>query len=93
MYLALLDLDNFKMVNDQFGHWVGDIVLKRVALSIQEGISSNDFASRYGGEEFAVLFIDHSVEDVKEKLENIRLSVSHDLLYEAKRTGKNKVVS
>ncbi|HEX7057189.1 MAG TPA: GGDEF domain-containing protein, partial [Bacilli bacterium] len=54
-FVALLDIDNFKKVNDTYGHWVGDIVLKKVAAIIDEKLSANDFAARYGGEEFAVI--------------------------------------
>jgi diguanylate cyclase (GGDEF)-like protein len=53
--LLLIDIDDFKSVNDTYGHPVGDIVLKRVSLSIADSIRGSDLAFRYGGEEFAVL--------------------------------------
>jgi diguanylate cyclase (GGDEF)-like protein len=53
--LLLIDIDNFKGVNDTYGHPVGDIVLKRVSLSIADSVRGSDLAFRYGGEEFAVL--------------------------------------
>jgi len=54
-WLAMIDIDNFKKVNDRFGHDVGDEVLKRVALHIRASMNGFEFA-RLGGEEFAILF-------------------------------------
>ncbi len=53
--LLLLDLDDFKRVNDDFGHQKGDEVLAQVASVIRQTIRSMDIAGRYGGEEFAVI--------------------------------------
>jgi diguanylate cyclase (GGDEF)-like protein len=53
--LLFIDIDNFKAVNDTYGHPVGDLVLKRVSLSIADSVRGSDLAFRYGGEEFAVL--------------------------------------
>lgn len=54
--LVLIDIDHFKNVNDQFGHPVGDEVLKILTSRISSFIRKNDLVCRYGGEEFAVLF-------------------------------------
>ncbi len=54
-YLAMIDIDNFKRVNDRYGHDVGDAVLKRVAVHIKAGVEGHEFA-RLGGEEFAIFF-------------------------------------
>jgi diguanylate cyclase (GGDEF)-like protein len=53
--LVLFDIDHFKFINDQFGHSVGDEVLKEVALRVLKTIRDVDFASRWGGEEFLIL--------------------------------------
>ena len=53
--LMMLDLDYFKKINDEYGHPVGDIVLKEVSKTIANTIRDSDFAARYGGEEFAVV--------------------------------------
>ena len=53
--LVLIDLDNFKSINDQLGHQAGDAVLRRVAGILHSGGRQVDLAARYGGEEFAVL--------------------------------------
>jgi diguanylate cyclase (GGDEF)-like protein len=53
--LLLLDLDDFKRVNDGHGHLFGDVVLRRVARVIRRAVRDADVACRYGGEEFAVI--------------------------------------
>lgn len=75
LQLALIDIDNFKKVNDTYGHWVGDLVLKGVAQQIREQVTLNDFVARYGGEEFAVIFTDKSLEETIQILENIRQTI------------------
>ncbi|MFJ4432368.1 GGDEF domain-containing protein [Pseudomonas sp. NPDC089395] len=54
-YLAMIDIDNFKKVNDRFGHDIGDEVLKRVAVHIKATMGAYEFA-RLGGEEFVIFF-------------------------------------
>ena len=58
--LLLLDLDDFKQINDERGHVEGDRVLMRAAAVVREGVREIDVAARYGGEEFAVLLPDTS---------------------------------
>lgn len=53
--LILLDVDHFKQINDQFGHQVGDVVLRSLAAVLKQAVRETDFLARYGGEEFAVL--------------------------------------
>ena len=53
--LILIDLDHFKLFNDQHGHQVGDIVLCDVAAALQRSVRETDLLARYGGEEFAIL--------------------------------------
>ena len=55
MSLIMIDLDHFKSVNDRYGHDAGDLVLKKIAQSIREGVRSTDITARFGGEEFAVI--------------------------------------
>lgn len=54
--LAMCDLDNFKRINDRYGHAVGDLVLQSVAGKLRQGLRSGDWVARWGGEEF-LLFI------------------------------------
>ena len=60
---AFIDLDHFKLVNDQFGHQAGDAVLFNVAASIKSSLRESDFVIRWGGEEFLILLPDASLED------------------------------
>jgi diguanylate cyclase (GGDEF)-like protein len=53
--LVVIDIDRFKHVNDTFGHQVGDQVLQRVALALQQEVRTVDLCARYGGEEMALL--------------------------------------
>jgi diguanylate cyclase (GGDEF)-like protein len=53
--LLLMDIDHFKSFNDTYGHPVGDLVLKEIALCIRQSIRVNDIPARYGGEEFVVI--------------------------------------
>ncbi len=53
--LAFIDLDDFKMLNDQFGHQIGDIVLRDMGLLIRKEARKADIACRYGGEEFTII--------------------------------------
>lgn len=53
--LIMMDIDNFKHVNDTYGHLVGDMVLKEIAATIQKTIRHVDIPARYGGEEFTII--------------------------------------
>ena len=53
--LVVIDLDDFKSVNDQYGHATGDEVLRQIATRLACGVRATDLAARYGGEEFAIL--------------------------------------
>ena len=124
--LLMLDIDNFKQVNDTYGHDLGDIVLKDISQIIQSTIRSTDYAARWGGEEFIVLLPETLLNEASQIAELIRKNIENyknDILnkpttvsvgvtqfkvnedtfdtliknvdlvmYEAKQTGKNKVV-
>jgi diguanylate cyclase len=61
--IALIDIDNFKTINDSFGHQVGDIVLVHLVAIIKETIRTNDLIGRYGGEEFLLLLPDSRIDE------------------------------
>ncbi len=80
-YLALIDLDHFKQVNDQYGHQVGDEILQRFAAIARHTLRRSDVLARYGGEEFIALFPEGSGDDITEVLERLRetfATTSHD---------------
>ncbi len=127
--IAMADIDNFKKINDEYGHLVGDCVLKNIAKIIKEHLRKSDFVFRYGGEEFLILLPSTKKEDAYHVLERIRkiieestikcekydinITISIGLestipnkntdmsiiienadikLYQAKKSGKNKIV-
>lgn len=127
IFVAMLDVDYFKTVNDTYGHIIGDEVLIGVANEIKKSIREQDFVGRYGGEEFLIIFdsvsydvakviverLRENISSIQWKYEGLQTTVSLGLLgcsgkvldgdailkhvdalmYEAKRTGRNKVVS
>lgn len=78
-YLAVLDLDRFKRINDTWGHLIGDEVLLTFANILRASLRENDRAFRYGGEEFIVILDDVSAAEAAMVLERLRGNVeSHD---------------
>ncbi|MGJ0354070.1 diguanylate cyclase [Aliarcobacter cryaerophilus] len=126
--IMFLDIDYFKMVNDTYGHDVGDDILRKLAITMKKSISSNETLIRYGGEEFLILMKNATQESAKELADKINADFSKIIfnyggdsfsktvsigysffptdtdqfwkcikyadisLYEAKATGRNKVV-
>jgi len=81
--IIMLDIDNFKAVNDTFGHRTGDNVLQSAAHAIMACIRKTDVAGRYGGEEFLVLLPETDLADAKVVAEKIRSTVAQ-LRFETK---------
>ncbi|MDC8830292.1 GGDEF domain-containing protein [Alteromonas gilva] len=74
--MLILDIDYFKQVNDNYGHDVGDQVLEEIAQLIKQNCRQTDLVSRWGGEEFIVLFRCKHADDTKRLAENIRLEIA-----------------
>jgi diguanylate cyclase (GGDEF)-like protein len=123
--IAILDIDFFKKVNDDYGHQIGDEILKSLAKHTLTQIRSTDFFARWGGEEFVLLMDETSSENAYKVCEKLRVSIEtlhhQDLpqitisiglaqinpsdtkeslfkkadkaLYEAKNSGRNRVVT
>lgn len=72
----MVDADYFKKVNDTYGHAVGDLVLKELALTMKEVLREVDLLGRVGGEEFAVLLLRTSVPEALEVAERLRLKIA-----------------
>lgn len=95
--MALIDIDDFKIVNDSFGHDVGDKVLVRVCEIIRNNIRNTDLLFRIGGEEFIILypktFINEaflSVEQIRNLIENEKIIENHQITISTGLTQINK---
>jgi diguanylate cyclase (GGDEF)-like protein len=66
--LAVLDVDHFKRVNDNYGHAAGDKTLRVIAQTIKQCLRTSDFLSRWGGEEFVILFPQSGIDDIEKPL-------------------------
>ncbi len=75
--VVMIDIDDFKSINDNYGHETGDIVLQRVARTIASYVRKTDAVIRYGGDEFVIVFYNIPANVFTQKLENIRCSVDH----------------
>ena len=69
--MIMIDVDNFKKLNDEYGHVVGDIVLRNTAECIREHMREEDFVIRYGGDEFLVVLLGASTENAKRIFERV----------------------
>ena len=78
--LVLGDVDHFKLINDRFGHPVGDEVLRQLAARIRLSLRKSDLAFRIGGEEFAVLLTETSVKAGAEVAEKLRRRIDEEPL-------------
>jgi diguanylate cyclase (GGDEF)-like protein len=73
--VLISDIDNFKKINDQFSHAVGDEVLKRVAAIYKDNVWGADIVARYGGEEFVVVFRNTELEQAHHVAEKLRQKI------------------
>jgi len=126
--VAMIDIDNFKLVNDTYGHAVGDDVIKALAKILRDNIKGQDIVARFGGEEFVLYLKDITAEAALKFMQlmcqkiskldivlptdqqinftvsigvssqmhmtlNEQINSADELLYVAKNSGKNRVVS
>ena len=76
--IMMLDLDNFKQVNDTHGHPTGDEILRATARSMRNSVRASDIVGRYGGEEFIILFSSIDKQATLQLADKIRGNVEHD---------------
>jgi diguanylate cyclase (GGDEF)-like protein/PAS domain S-box-containing protein len=91
--VAMLDLDNFKTYNDDWGHGRGDDVLREVAARWREPLREVDFLARYGGDEFALLLPGSTVADARHIIERLREASSGLLVFSAGLAAWDRVES
>lgn len=70
--VLLVDIDRFKRINDELGHQAGDVVLRRVAAELRNGIRTEDVIARYGGEEFAIMARGIDVQGARQFADRVR---------------------
>jgi len=77
--LFMIDLDNFKKLNDTYGHLIGDLVLKRLGFILKKGTRKYDIVSRFGGEEFVILLPNTSIKRARIVCDRLRANVQKDV--------------
>jgi diguanylate cyclase (GGDEF)-like protein len=77
--LIICDIDNFKIVNDTYGHDFGDVVLRRISAIMQETLRKQDVVSRWGGEEFLILLPETNLEGGMIAAEKIRKKIQQEI--------------
>lgn len=80
--VVVIDIDDFKLINDTYGHQVGDTVLKEFSDLIQSNIRGDDLFARWGGEEFLLLLQGTDIEGAIKKVEQLRSLVSEHTFFE-----------
>lgn len=75
LVVAMVDVDNFKKINDSYGHEVGDRALRHIATLLSENMRSGDYLFRYGGEEFLLVLVEAHKRNAEKFLERIRLKI------------------
>lgn len=73
--VAMVDIDHFKVFNDDFGHRVGDVTLQKVASVLRHSVREKDRVYRYGGEEFVIVFVDVGPDEAMSFAERVRRAV------------------
>ena len=76
--LAFFDMDNLKLLNDFYGHSMGDKAIRMIARAIKDNIRKTDVPARLGGDEFAVIFKNCSKEDIENRIENIKKLIEEE---------------
>lgn len=78
--VGMVDVDDFKRINDQYGHFCGDEVLQHTSKVLKESLRKTDFVGRWGGEEFLVVLPNTDMADGLEILERVRVSLENSIL-------------
>lgn len=91
--MMLLDIDHFKAVNDQYGHQIGDEVLKGLGKLLIEKVRDTDIIARYGGEEIAILLPQTAGSDAVDLAERLRQAIEKTIMVPAEANDQNKDIA
>jgi diguanylate cyclase (GGDEF)-like protein/PAS domain S-box-containing protein len=80
--VAIGDIDHFKIVNDTFGHQIGDVVLKRLAEFMRNSLRTTDYVARWGGEEFTILLPETRLDVADQLLNRLRANIANYVIPE-----------
>lgn len=75
--VMLCDIDDFKSINDIYGHDKGDFVIKEIAKILKNSFRKNDYVCRFGGDEFLILFNDSEYEFIKQRCEHVNNEIKN----------------
>lgn len=76
MNIAVIDVDHFKRINDQYGHAAGDKTLQAIARYLKTRLHTNEFLARWGGEEFILLIPDLATQQLNDRLDELRIGLA-----------------
>lgn len=79
--LIMIDLDNFKKINDTYGHLAGDLVIKNVGLTIKSSVREEDLKCRFGGDEFLIVQWDLTYDEALKTAQRIQMAMLTSVLY------------
>lgn len=79
--LIMIDLDNFKKINDTYGHLAGDLVIKNVGLAIKSSVREEDLKCRFGGDEFLIVQWDLTYDEALKTAQRIQMAMLTTVLY------------
>ena len=79
--VAMLDIDDFKRINDCYGHDFGDVVLNRLAETIKSSLRKTDYVFRWGGEEFLILLRNSDIDDSYRILDKMCAKIRENKIY------------
>jgi diguanylate cyclase (GGDEF)-like protein len=89
--VAMIDIDRFKQVNDQYGHLVGDAVLRNMAQALRHYLRDTDYLVRFGGEEFLAILPETGPSEAAIVMERLRLALKREPLYTSADVGSVQV--
>lgn len=80
VYICMVDIDKFKSINDTYGHIIGDKLIQLTAIKLNKILGFSDYICRYGGDEFIIMFVNQSKDDIISKCEYLLNSTKSPII-------------